>query len=146
MLWESVSAAVWTAVGTGFAMCVLLAVRALIRAHLLKLTAGARDVHRFFWQVFAVGPRLTLLAAGILLRAMGEAKSQTHTLLLFLVLGGVTLGYVTAELLEGAFYHPDEGKLFKTEGILGVLTPLLIGSVANAVGLVSIALTHLLSS
>jgi hypothetical protein len=146
MLGECLSLAVWTAVGTVFAMCLLLAVRALIRTSLLKLRDGTRDVHRFFWQVFAVGPRLSLLAAGIVLRAMGEAKSQTQTLFLLGVLGFVTLGYVMAELLEGAFYHPDEGLLFRTEGVLGVLAPLSIGSLTSMIGLISLVLTHAMGS
>ena len=146
MLAEGLSAATWAAIATAFAMSIMVAVRALIRTPLLQLADGSRDVHRFFWQVFAVGPRLTLLAAGIVLRAMGDARSQPNTLWLLVVLGVLILAYVTAELLEGAFYHPDKGFLYRTEGILGVLTPLFIGSSASTVALACLVLTHTLGA
>lgn len=108
-------------------VALVLIVRGLSRAYILPLNSGLRGFQRWCWQVFAVGPRIILFTAGILVGLMWSARATRGVSMLHLTLFCLVLAaYVVSEWLQSRFYHPDRGGLLAVEGIAGVWIPLFL--------------------
>ena len=116
-------------------MTIIVITRGMARVHLIYGVAEQkRRLRGWFLRVFALGPTLILLGAGILLGHLWSSPSMEGITPWFpLLFGCVLLAYVVAELLQSMFFDPTDERMLTVRHIMGVWLPLLLGAVVLAV-------------
>lgn len=129
----------WLVVGSS----VIVLARGLLRRHLWRRRDSQTHFRKWCWQVFAIGPRFTLLGAGIMWSHLWHLRSLTlPRMIMSAVFVLVLVAYCLAELLHTKVYRPGRPRFLTPEGVLGLWIPLFIGGLSNTTVLLATMLAY----